>query len=201
VTSASVLTLERATVSGFTTGIVAGGAAGTSLVIRNSTIRNNTASGVVVGPSATGAADLLVDDVAFERNGTGLTLNQRGAAGAIRNSAFSGNATGIAVAPSAGNNGQLEVRRTTFEANATAGLAIGSAGATTLVSLSNSLIANGGVGILTQQSGGVNVENTTITRNTTGLQQLTGGTAVSFGNNRLLNNTANGAFTSTTPLQ
>jgi hypothetical protein len=70
------------------------------------------------------------------------------------------------------------------------------------LSLVSSLVSGNATGI--QVTGAANstyVSDSTITRNATGLAYVSSGTAVSGIDNRLVNNTVNGAFSSTAAKQ
>jgi hypothetical protein len=81
--------------------------------------------------------------------------------------------------------------------------AVDSGGGATNIVIDNATIDhNGGPGV--SASGNtttVRMRNSTINRNAVGLSAVSGGKLVSFGGNLVANNTSNGAFTQTFPLQ
>ena len=201
--SGDALYIDDCIVSGFTqAGLFAQPLAATGIHVRRVAFRSN-GTGIATGLAASGLLELNVDAAKFEGNGTGLSIAAFGAVGTLRASSFVGNGTGLSVAPAAGGaSARLEVSKTTFKGNGTSIVAGGVAGTTSTVNLTSSLVAGSGtVGLSSAAGGTAFVADTTITRNATGLQQTAGGTAVTFGNNRLVNNTTNGAFTSSAVLK
>jgi hypothetical protein len=117
---------------------------------------------------------------------------------------MSGGTTGLVVAPpTSGKTATIEVRDSTISDNSGVGVTASQTGAgspVTLVSLITSQISGNATGV---QVSGTNssayVSDSTIVRNATGVSPLAAGTVVSGGDNRLVANTVNGAFSSTVP--
>ena len=195
--SGTALYIENCAISNFTEGIEALPASTSSLYVRDSRLLANL-TGINAGPTASGTILLEVNNSAFDRNSTAINVTQHGATGAIRNSTFTSNASGLVVAPLSGAVGTIDVRRSTFDSNGGQGVVAGNTGATVQVSIADSNLTNNGVGITAQNGGVVHVGASTIVRNSTGISFGGGGQIVSFGNNRLLDNGLNGSFSSTT---
>ncbi|MEO8675750.1 MAG: PASTA domain-containing protein, partial [Casimicrobiaceae bacterium] len=200
--SGASLFIDDCTVSGFTqAGLYAQPSIAITIQVRHSAFRDN-GTGISAGLAAAGLLQLNLDGAQFEGNGTGLSIAAFGAVGTLRGSAFVNNGTGLSVAPGAsGASAQLEVSKTTFKGNGTGIVTGGVAGTTSKVNVSSSLVASSAVGLSSAAGGTIVVADTTITRNVTGLQQSAGGACVTFGNNRLVNNTTNGTFTSSSTLK
>jgi beta-lactam-binding protein with PASTA domain len=201
--SGDALYIDRCVVGGFTqAGIKAQGAAAAALHIRGSALREN-GTGIAAGPSTSALLRVDLDRTKIDRNVNGLTVGGHGAVGTIRSTEFTQNGTGLAIAPSAaGAVARFELRKASFSANGVGVIAGGTAGTTAQLAISNSLVsASTSVGVQTDAGGTTWIADTTITRNATGLAQSGGGSAVSFGDNRLLGNGVDGAFTSLLTLQ
>ena len=200
--SGTALYVENCVISNFVEGIHAMPPGASSLFVRNSSLLAN-ATGISAGTTASGSLALEIDNVTFDKStSAGLQISQLGASGTVRNSAFTSGGSGIIVAPSSGSTGKLEIRKSTFDGNGAAGLSVGSVGATAMVNVASSTFSNNnGVGITAVNSGVAHVADSTVIRNVLGVSPASGGTIVSFGNNRLLNNTTNGSFSSAISLQ
>jgi hypothetical protein len=162
-------------------------------------------------------ATLVLDNVELIRNGnTGSPTNSGGLL--IRPAA--GVTASVSITNSVlANNSNAGIRADTL-----------AAGAVVNVAISNSAIANSGTGLLASADTGlgtvsvvannltisqnttagiravgaaatINIGNSTITGNATGVKLTTGGLVNSYGNNRLNGNTANGAFSGVIPQQ
>ena len=88
----------------------------------------------------------------------------------------------------------------TITRNSGSGVVAGGAGGTANVSLTGSMVSGNGTGVGALAAGTVYLTDTTVTRNATGLSAA-GGTINTGGDNRLQNNTANGAFGPLVPKQ
>jgi hypothetical protein len=163
------LIVENCEIFGFNThGIDAGSLAGTSqLIVRDSKIYNIAQNGIFIQTSA-GQATAMVDGTTFQKCATGILFGER-TRGGVRNSVFSHNTTGLAATAPTTNDSQ--------------------------VNIDNCLFTYGSVGI--QAGGGattLRVTRSTIVQNSTGIS-LTGGSAISNGNNAVLGNTGGETFT------
>jgi hypothetical protein len=154
--------------------------ASSTLSVSNTVVSDN-AQGVTVAPTGSGAVNAIFGHIEVDHSETiGLTVSGVQSSGTVT----------VSVSDSIiGNNG-------------TGGILVNSTGAPTAVMVKGSTIAN--------NSGGVEVANnfatlritkSVITGNATGLQASSGGAIVSFGDNSLAGNTADGAPTSTTALK
>jgi len=200
--SGDALYIDNVIITNFpTAGLSANVATSGSLQVTNSILRDNAVGAHL---NATGGTLTIgIEGTLFARNGVGVDLRD-GTAGTIHASTISGGATGLLSAPTtAAKTSKLEVRDCTIADNSTAGVAVGSGvAAPALVSVISTLVSGNGAGI--QVTGAANssyVSDSTITRNATGLAYVSSGTAVSGIDNRLVNNSTNGAFSSTAPKQ
>jgi hypothetical protein len=188
--------------------------AGGSLVVEDTVIRSSTGAapngfGILFAPS--GAALLVVRNSVIDNNGTAssgggiLVQPTGGGSAAVQLQHVSITSVGLGTgvrADTTGNNGpgiSILIDKSQIS-GAVNGIVANVPAATSAVNvlLQDSVISNlPGFGL--QSSGSANatirVSNSTITLNGTGVSALNGGNVQSFGNNRLLNNTSNGAFT------
>jgi hypothetical protein len=197
--SGDALYLDNVVVSGFGSGnglVTATGAATANLFIQDSAFRDN-ATGIKTG-TTTGTLTLNVERTVFERNAKGADL-EGATKGAIHASTFSGGATGVTAGLAGGTSVKVELRDCTVNDNTGAGVAAITTSPTTL-SVVSSLVSGNLVGIQAANGGNiVYVSDTTVTRNATGLSASGGGSIPSGGDNRVINNTANGAVSTTIP--
>ena len=168
--------------------------------MRDVNVRDN-ASGAVFGPTAaaTGPLTVEIDRGDFENNGTALSFEGKNTAGVVRSSALSGGTAGVVVQPTVnGATAKVELRNSTVSKNATVGVQAGSgaAGASAAVSLIDVQLTANGTGLLAQTGGALFVTNSTVTKSATGIM-VSGGSVISLGDNRLVDNVSNGAFSST----
>ena len=198
--SGTALYLDNLTITNFpTAGISASVAASSGLFLTNSSIHDN-GKGAALGASS-GILTVSIESTLFARNGTGAAFGD-GTAGTVHASTFSGGTTGVSVAPpTPAKTASIEVRDCTISDNSGTGVTATQTGAglpLTLVSVVSSQVSGNAIGV---QVTGVNssayVSDSTITRNATGVSPVSSGTIVSGGDNRLVNNTSNGAFSST----
>ena len=137
------------------------------LYIKQSTIRNNTTNGVL---ASNAGVVVSIDGSRFERNLGSPAVEIRFGKAAIIRSLFAQNVHGVGVA----DGGGVTIDQSEASNNSSTGFINGSVGANTL-----------------------RVLNSTITGNTTGLNNLAG-TLESFGNNVVRGNTTNTSGTITT---
>lgn len=195
----SALRIERTTISGFTSyGLSAFLGAAATMLIHDSAFVGN-ASGIWTETSA-GAVTVEIDGSRFDQNSEGAVFTDN-VRGTVSGSSFSRNASvGAFVQPeTSGATNNMTFRNCVFSANANAGLVLGAvAGTTTLTQVTDSEFSdNSGAGIQTQPASTAQVSNTTITRNGTGVANVSGGISRTFQDNRLYGNTVDGAFSST----
>jgi hypothetical protein len=153
--------------------------------------------------ASTGTMTVSIESSLFARNTTGVSFGD-GTAGSIHASTVSGGTTGISVAPpTSAKTATIEVRDCTIADNSGVGVnatQTGAASPLNLVSVVSSQVSGNATGI---QVSGANstayVSDSTITRNATGVSPAASGTIVSGEDNRLVNNVADGAFSSTVP--
>ncbi len=201
-TSGTSLYVDNCTVTNFpTAGIAANVAASSSVFVTNSTFRDNGTGGVFTTTS--GTLTVSIENSMFGRNGTGLDFRD-GTVGTVHFSTMSGGTTGLSVAPpTSGKTATIEVRDSTISDNSGVGVAATQTGAVApvnLVSLVSSQVSGNATGVqVTGTNSSAYVSDSTIVRNGTGVSPVASGTIVSGGDNRLVANTVNGAFSSTVP--
>ena len=200
--SGDALYIEQVSVAGFVTaGINAAPIATGNIFIRDSLIRDN-AFGASFAPQSAGAPlKVSIDRVKFERNTTGARFSGNTSKASANNCTIVGGSTGILVQPSASTaTTVVDVRKSTITGSTGAAVSAGNgtAGSTATVSLTGDELTESGTGLSVGVGGRAFVTDTTIRRNAVGIALTGGGTATSLHDNRLLNNTTNGAFSSTT---
>jgi len=199
-TSGSSLYVDNCTVTNFPiAGIAAAVAASSSVFVTNSTFRDNGTGGAFT--TSAGTLTVSIENSMFGRNGTGLDFRD-GTVGTVHFSTMSGGGTGLSVAPpTVGKTATVEVRDSTISDNSGAGVAATQSGAASplnLVSLVSSQVSGNATGVqVTGTNSSAYVSDSTIVRNGTGVSPVAAGTIVSAGDNRLIANTVNGAFSST----
>jgi len=190
---------------------------GASLTVQDVIIQNfnsasaNSGNGITVSVSNAGA-ELNVYDTTIVGNGTaagggGILINQSGGAGSLkaqlRNVRILNNGNNGLRIDTPGNTGiagiTVVVDDCLFAGN-TNGINVNVPAATTTANIlvRNSVFSNNtGTGIIASGSANatIRVQNSIITLNGTGVSATGGANVQSFGNNALLNNTSNGAFT------
>jgi hypothetical protein len=187
-----VINLRGLDVDGSNTGTVGiQFSSGQSLNIQKSVIRNFTGSGINFAPSA--ASTLFVVDTTLIHNvsnGISLANNATGALSRV-------NATNNGVAILAYGSGVTLTVTDTVAGNNTYGIGASSSA----VMIRNSMFNSNTIGICADQSAMVRVGQSTITANVTGWQAMNGGQVVSYSNNNVGGNTANGIATTTVALE
>lgn len=151
-----------------------------ALITNNGTPGDNSGGGILVRPPyALGAPSLIMDHVRLVNNiGAGLRVDTVGVPGStvhvtVDNSQFTGNTAGILVKIQSGAS---------------------SAG----VAVRNATISGNSFGIITNGLGAtVNIGNSLITENGTALNTLQGGQLLSHGDNSMMMNAIDGAFSGT----
>jgi hypothetical protein len=182
--------------------------AGGSLVVEDVFIQNNSSFGVSFQPGGAGAklklkhvtianvSGVSSGGVLVQPTGTGSALVQ------IEDGTISGTAGTAVRADTTGNSGsglEIVVKNTQMFGTAN-GVSVNAPAGTSAVNLllQDSVVSDVS-GIALQGAGSANAtiraSNTTITLNGTGISTAGGSNVQSFGNNRLLNNSVNGAFT------
>jgi len=145
------------------------------------------------GINANPGANLVVEDSLFTRTGNGGVFLQAGS-GTIEHCRFEDGGYGVL----AGSSSNVVVRDSVASGNSHAGFYATTSGSH--VDVENSLLTHNNTG-LAANIGGMRVSETTIEENTTGVVEFNAGTIASFGNNRLAGNATNGSFSPTIPLQ
>jgi hypothetical protein len=172
---------------------------GGSLHLENVTIATFSGHGVDFEPSTN--AQLFMNNVAIRDADTGAVLikptNTGTAKGALNNVVMDGNGRGLRVEGGA----NIQVTNSRASTNALNGIVgVSADGRPLTISLDNVLAAgNGATGIYAGAATVVNMSNTMVTRNNAGLQSV-GGSIISFGNNRVIDNVGfNGPANSVVP--
>jgi hypothetical protein len=192
--AAAALYLDNVIVTGFTVaGLSAAVGADSAVFITDSVFRDNVV-GVKFNATA-GTLTASVERSQFERNGTGASFAD-GVVGTVRGASFTGGGAGIAAAPvTAAKTAKVEVRDSTVADNSGVGVQAGGGAGTATLTLVSSLVSGNATGVLGTGTGNTAyVSDATITRNATGVSAAASGTVPTFGDNRLMNNTSNGAF-------
>jgi parallel beta-helix repeat protein len=175
------LHVQGVEISGFAQkGISIESSTATQVFIQDSFIRNNktvNGGGIVIAPGATGSVTGTIDNVRAEQNLFGIKVQDRSNITA-RNCDFSNNENNGAIATSVSAAAVLNLEDTVLSTNRNAGLnssGVQSFGANSILRISNCDIFNNDIGI----------------------NAASGGSVVSFGNNRVTQNTTPGAPTVT----
>jgi len=154
------------------------------LYVSNSFMSGNASpgGGILVKPSGSGSAKVVLDNVNVENNAAGILIDGRVTTGSntvvIGNTnVVGGGSFGIFAADSGGGTTNVTVDGSTSANNVTFGIGASGANAT------------------------VRVRNSIVTGNGTGLQIASSGKLISHGGNVVTGNTTNGAFTSTVAQQ
>jgi nitrous oxidase accessory protein NosD len=175
------------------------GGPGGALFIESCVVTGFPAAGIrfVVddGCDANGCPELFIKNTIARNNGKGIHIS--GGLASLDHCRFEDNATGVHVS----TQSRVTIRDSVVAGNSSYGL-LSEVLADT--ALENCVVTRNGTGIKASSGGffvgRFYVSNTMITANTTGLLP-SGGRIISFGNNRLVVNGTNGAFTSTIPQQ
>jgi hypothetical protein len=164
-----VLHIEDCTIDGFTDGILGDPSGSSKVLIKDTIVRNNTLGIIFAGATTTAS----LDNVRVEKNDNGVTAEGNTTV-SVRNSIAAGNSTG-------------------FEA------AFSGPSTPAVINLESSIVSgNSPDGIVSDGANStINITNVTVVNNGTGLSLLSGGHIVSFGNNKITDNTTNGPPTKT----
>jgi hypothetical protein len=153
-------------------------ASGTSeLHVADSVITDPSSRGIIVQPTGSGGAKVVIDRVRVENSsGRGIDFSGDGTSGsieaAVRDSVVAGsNNTGI--------------------------FATKSGSATTTVMIDRTASVNNGFGMLAAGGATIRIGNSTVSGNSTGLSAQSGGTIASYGTNKVNGNGTEGVPTST----
>jgi hypothetical protein len=195
VAAVGTLYIDRLTISGFSTGLSANVSAASTINILQSAFRDN-GTGATFSSSA-GTLAVSIEGSVLERNTANGASFTNNTAGAIVGSLIAGGGVGVNANAASGTS-KVEIRDSNINDNTSAGVNAGPAAGTNTVSVVSSVVSGNSVGL--QVAGGTNEvysSDSTITRNATGLSAPTG-TLRSGTDNRLVNNTTNGAFTTST---
>jgi hypothetical protein len=169
-----VLHIEGCTINGFpaSVGIRIIPASGQSRVFIKDTIVRGGDTGILFAPFGSGKVTASLDNVRIENNFFGVFVDPS-ATVSVRNSVAAGNGSGFEV-------------RSFFSFG------------TAVMNLESSMVSGNAVGVVTDGAfATANISNVTVVDNTTGLSATSGGHIVSFGNNKVTNNTTNGTPTQT----
>ena len=178
--SAGTVNIENLRIERFTQwGVAVETNAAVNVNIVDSTISNNIGSaggGVLVRPGAAGSANVMLDNVVFDKNRIALLVEDRGKATANDTVASGGTVFGFN-AKSTAAAAELNLNRCLAANNTQAGIRSEGAAAT------------------------IRIADTASIDNGAGLVSNTGGAILSAGNNRIAGNGTNGAPTGPFPLQ
>jgi len=174
--------------------------AGASLHVEDTTI-NNMTNGINVGLNQAGNAELYVTNSYIRNNSNvGIFVSNSGngvISGVIERTTSENNAFGLI----GRNNTRIEARNSVFSGNSTTGVLseVLSAGPVSVINVINSAITGNGTGLsagssATAVQGNLRVSGSTISFNSTGVT-AGNGVASTFSDNILRDNAAAGAFT------
>ena len=156
------------------------------LYVTNSVVSaftGNTGAGIRIAPAGSASVKVVLDGVRADDGTVGILVDGSGTSGIIT----------------------MNVGDSTISGNSAQGLAVFEAvsGAPSAIVLERTTVSgNLGQGIVASRDlASIRVRQSTITGNGVGVQSLNGGQVISHGDNLLANNSANGAFTATLPLQ
>jgi hypothetical protein len=168
------LHIEDCTLNEFHAGIVVVPYGSSKVFIKDTIVRNNSGDGIRFAPSGSATVTASLDNVRAENNGNDGVFAAANATVSVRNSVAAGNDTGFA----AGNS---------------------SPSAPAVMNLESSMASGNrdGVAAFSSATSTVNITNVTVVKNKTGLFAAEGGHIVSFGNNKITDNTTNGSPTQT----
>ena len=170
------LHVEDTTINNMTNGINVGlnQAANAEVYVKNSYIRNNSNVGIFVSNAGNGVISMVVERTTSENNVFGMIGR---------------------------NNTRIDARNSVFSGNSTTGVLseVLTAGPVSVVNVTNCSVIGNGTGLSSGNSavanqGNLRVSGTTISFNATGVT-AGNGTASTFADNILRDNTAPGAFT------
>jgi hypothetical protein len=170
------LHVEDTTINNMTNGINVGlnQAANAEVYVTNSYIRNNSNVGLFVSNAGTGVINMVVERTTSENNVFGMIGR---------------------------NNSRIDARNSVFSGNSTTGILseVLTAGPVSVINVVNCSVTSNGTGLSsgnssTANQGNLRVSGTTISFNATGVT-AGNGTASTFADNILRDNTAPGAFT------
>jgi len=168
--------------------------AGTSLFVEDTVIGDFSQQGIQVQTSA--AFNLSLDRVVIRNtNSSGVALS--GSAGQVVASFNKVRISRTSTALSVSGSVRANLRNVTMAHNTTG---IASSGLNNIVNAENVMVSFATTGLQSNATGTIRVANSVITQNVTGLNP-NGGTIISMSNNSVTGNTADGAFSSTTPQQ
>ncbi len=199
--SGAALYIERTTITNFgTAGLNSASSAGGAVYLRDVKLRDN-AIGAVFGPTpaSTGALVVEIDRADFENNVVAMSFAGKNTSGVVRGSTINGGMAGVVVQPTvAGSTARIEVRNSTVSKTTSVAMQAGSGadGASASVTLVGVQLTGSGTGLSVQAGGALFVTDSTVSRNGTGIS-LAGGTVTSIGDNRIVDNVVDGAFSST----
>jgi parallel beta helix pectate lyase-like protein len=189
------LHVENCVINGFAIGIFFDSDG--QLEVKDTISRENQTGVAVITPF--GQAVATLDHVRLERNLVhGLSIGNN-ARVTLRDSVAADNQNGARVTSSTvAVSAQLTIINSVMANNSNAGVLSGFAGVGPgVVTVTNSTITNNLVGLATQNSGSLQVSNSTIAQNGTGVFPQAGTTLITMGNNMMVSNSLDGAFTGT----
>jgi hypothetical protein len=204
--AAGRVSVQNCLIQQFGTGInVATNANNIKLHIQDTTIINST-NGFSIQPGPGIIAHVVVDRSRFSSN-TGMGVNANGAFGgsiqiAVTNSVMSNNQHGFVANGGSGGTVRGMVSDSLASNNTNNGITVATAGPNVVLGVDNAQVANNGFGLVAAgATAGMLVRRSFITSNATGLFTASGGVILSYGDNSLNANTADGVFTGPIGLQ
>jgi hypothetical protein len=190
------LTLDGVTGAGG--GIVLTGSA--ALHIEDCTINNFSLRGIAIEPNAN--SQIFIKDT-IVRDNRDVGISFRLTSGTVTASLDNVRAERNRVGVQARDNVTVSVRNSVSAGNADAGFQVvpGSFGGSAVMNLESTIVSGNAIGIDSEGSHNtintINITNVTVVDNPIGLSATNGGQIVSFGNNKITDNTTNGSPTKT----
>jgi hypothetical protein len=177
-----------------------------TVTIANCIIRGFTVAGINLANSTSGVELTVIDTIVADNTGEGILIKPTASATTrvmINNTTVSDNSgDGIFLNANLSTGGQkMTVRNTESDHNGATGIGVFSGGAIALISVDSSNVLNNNNGLGADGSNAtLYFTRTNVTANTTGVSEVSGGVATSYGTNSVVGNSTNGSF-ATTPQQ
>ena len=177
VLNAAAVHVEGVDISGFTSrGIAVESASPVALFVKDSVIRNNrgaNSGGILIRSTGANAATAVITNTQVQQNTFGLRVEDRANVTAVGSDFSNNDSNGVTAFSATGNAAVINLENCTVISNKTS------------------------IGVLASGAGSVvRLSNVDVFNNTTGVSN-SGGTAVSFGNNRVFQNVTNTSGTIT----
>jgi hypothetical protein len=194
------LHIENCTINRFSgNGILIDPNGNSQIFIKDTIVRNNAATGIDFFPSGTATVTAHLDDTTVRNNGALGIFFAPGGSSTVTASLDSVRLEGNSAALKAGDGTNVSVQNSVVAGNG-GGLETSSSGSGrgVVINVESSIVSGNSFGgiVSVGANSTINISNVTVVKNGTGLA-TSGGQIVSFGNNKITNNTTNGSPTKT----